>query len=76
MATATIPKSEMRKNINIFFGYGQVPGIEDEETGEILYGLPGGESTTCPDKALVYAQKLDKAIRANLKSVDQLISAA
>lgn len=76
MATATIAKSEMRKNHNIFFGYAQVPGIENEETGEIRYGLPGGESTTCPDEALDYAQRLDKTIRANLKSLDQLLSAA
>ena len=76
MATATIAKSEMRKNNNIVFGYGEVPGVENEETGEVIYGLPGGHSTQCENKALAFAQSLDKAIRANLKSTNQLLRVA
>lgn len=74
MATATIAKSEMRKNENIVYGYGEVPTAIEEETGELLYGLPGGRSTKCPKEAMAYAVILDKNIRSRLKSVTQLMS--
>ena len=76
MATATIAKSEMRKNNNIIFGYGEVPGVENEETGEVIYGLPGGHSTSCAEEALAYAQLLDQTIRSSMKSINQLLGAA
>lgn len=75
MATATIAKSEFRKNLNITIGYGEVPGMECEETGQVRWGLPGGAFTTCKEEAIRFAHSLDETIRANLKSVNQLFDA-
>ena len=74
MAVATVPKSEMRRNDNVSAGYGEVPGYLDEETGHVYYGLPGGEKTTCRQKALKWAKKIDAEIRKRLIDPKQLLS--
>jgi hypothetical protein len=74
MATSIIPKSEMRRYDSVSEGYGEVPGYFDEETGEVYYGLPGGLKTTCRQKALEWARKLDTEIRKRLVDPRQLLS--
>ena len=72
MAVSTIAKSEFRRNDNVIEGYGEVPARVDEETGDTYYGLPGGQKTTCREKAMAFAKKLDQEIRSHLKDLRQL----
>jgi len=72
MATSTIPKSEMRRNDNICFGYGELPAIEVE--GVPAWGLPGGQVVFQEREALAFAEQLDTEIRARLKHPKQLIT--
>ena len=71
MSTAIIPKSEMRRNDNIIVGYGEVPATVDEE-GIPGWGLPDGQITYSEEDAIAFASKLDRTIRAKLKSISQL----
>lgn len=74
MATAIIPKSEIRRNENIRQGYGEVPcSYVDGQKG---WGLPGGGFTTCEFEALRYAKMLDSEIKKRMTNVNQLLSAA
>ena len=73
MATSVIPKSEMRKDDNIRFGYGEVPAITVE--GVQGWGLPGGKVVFTEKEAIDFAEQLDLEIRTRLKNPKQLISA-
>jgi hypothetical protein len=73
MATAIIPKSEMRRNDNISVGYGEVPAVT--VNGVTAWGLPGGRVTYSEEEALTFAIKLDKTIRQVVTSSQQLLSA-
>ena len=57
MATSVIPKSEIRRNDNIQFGYAEVPAVEVE--GITGWGLPGGQVTFSESEALAFAKQLD-----------------
>ena len=70
LATSIIPKSEFRRNENISVGYGEVPAIS--VNGVTAWGLPGGEITFSEETALEWAIKLNKAIQANIRSVEDL----
>ena len=61
MATAIIPKSEIRRNDNIQVGYGEVPAVEIN--GVIGWGLPGGHVTFSEREARTFAAQLDEIIR-------------
>lgn len=74
MATAIIPKSEIRRNENIREGYGEVPAIWRD--GVKGWGLPGGLFTSSELIAHQYAKQLDKDIRRNMTHINQLLSAA
>lgn len=76
MAVKTVAASVMRRNDNIQVGYGEVPGFSHPETGQLCWGLPGGELTTCRAAARIFAAQLDREIRAILKTPNQLLSAA
>ena len=73
MATAIIPKSEIRRDDNIRFGYGEVPAVEVE--GIVGWGLPGGQVIFSESEALEFAKKLDEEVRANMKNINQLLHA-
>lgn len=73
MATSVIPKSEMRKDDNIRFGYGEVPAITVK--GVPGWGLPGGHIIFQEKEALAFAEQLDAEIRARLRNPKQLLSA-
>jgi hypothetical protein len=74
VATAIIPKSEIRRNENIREGYGEVPAIWRD--GVKGWGLPGGLFTSSELVAHQYAKQLDKDIRRNMTHINQLLSAA
>ena len=74
MATAIIPKSEIRRNENIREGYGEVPSIWRD--GVKGWGLPGGFFTPSELVARKCAKQLDKDIRRNMTHINQLLSAA
>ena len=74
MATAIIPKSEIRRNENIREGYGEVPSIWRD--GVKGWGLPGGIFTSSELVARKCAKQLDKNIRRNMTHINQLLSAA
>ena len=74
MATAIIPKSEIRRNENIREGYGEVPAIWRD--GVKGWGLPGGLFTSSELVAHQYAKQLDNDIRRNMTHINQLLSAA
>ena len=74
MATAIIPKSEIRRNENIREGYGEVPAIWRD--GVKGWGLPRGLFTSSELVAHQYAKQLDKDIRRNMTHINQLLSAA
>lgn len=71
MAVATVPKSEMRRKTSISYGYGEIPEARTED-GRTAWGLPGNVITYCYDEALAAAKKIDRLIRDNLKSPNQL----
>ena len=73
MATAIIPKSEMRRNDNIIIGYGEVPTIDIN--GVKGWGFPGGLVTFSEEVAIGMAITLDKKIRKTMQSKDQLLTA-
>lgn len=75
MATAIIPKSEIRRNENITVGYGEVPFVV-KENGEKGWGLPAGGFTSNVFEARRFAEKLDIEIRKRMKDVNQLLTAA
>jgi ADP-ribose pyrophosphatase YjhB (NUDIX family) len=74
VATAIIPKSEIRRNENIREGYGEVPSISRD--GVKGWGLPGGLFTSSELVARKCAKQLDKNIRRNMTHINQLLSAA
>ena len=76
MATAVIPKSEIRRNDNIRVGYGEVPAFDCEETGQVKWGFLGGMTTSNPKQARFWASMLDDEIRRTMKSPEQLLTAA
>lgn len=71
MATAIIPKSEIRMNHNIMVGYGEVPACEID--GRFGWGLPNGQFTEQEEEARDWATRLDSVIRANLRDPKQLL---
>lgn len=73
MATAIIPKSEMRRNDNVIVGYGEVPAIDIN--GVHGWGVPGGLVTFSEETAKKWATDLDRAIRAAIKDSNQLLTA-
>jgi hypothetical protein len=76
MATAVIPKSEIRRNDNISVGYGEVPAFDCEETGRLGWGLPGGKVTFNESEARWWAGELNREIRRTLRDPSQLLTAA
>ena len=74
MATAIVPKSEIRRNENITVGYGEVPFVIVE--GKTGWGLPGGGFTTNRFEARRFAEKLDTEIRKRMTDVNELLTAA
>jgi hypothetical protein len=71
MAAPIIPKSEIRMNLNLIIGYGELPAvIKDGKPG---WGLPNGAVVFCRDTALKYAEKLDRLIRENLTDSRRLL---
>jgi hypothetical protein len=70
MSTATIPKSEMRRNDNIIVGLGEVPAVEIN--GVPGWGLPGGAVTYSEETALGWAIDMDRKLRAVSKSPAEL----
>ena len=75
MATAILPKSEIRRNNNITSGYGEVPSVVNAE-GVAGWGLPAGGFTTCRFEARRYAERLDKEIRKRMTNINELLTAA
>jgi|SaaInlStandDraft_7_1057024.scaffolds.fasta_scaffold225349_2 hypothetical protein len=73
MATAIIPKSEMRRNDNVIVGYGEVPSVNIN--GVQGWGIPGGLVTFSEETAIKWATDLDRAIRATIKGTNQLLTA-
>lgn len=71
MATSIIPKSEFRRNENITYGYGEVPGTYLPD-GSIGWGLPGGIITKDRSEACRIAIELDAILKANIKSPSEL----
>lgn len=70
MAVATVAKSVFRQNDNIVVGYGEVPAVHYR--GVVGWGLPGGEVTFREEIAIAWATRLDKVIRANMRTVDDI----
>ncbi len=56
-------KVEVYDTNDAIFGYGEVPAIQ--HNGEEVWALPGGGYTKDKDKALFYARRMDRLIRAN-----------
>ena len=71
MATSIIPKSEFRRNENITYGYGEVPGIYLPD-GSLGWGLPGGIITSDRSEACKIAMELDSLLRAQINSPSEL----
>jgi hypothetical protein len=71
MATPIIPKSEIRMNLNLSVGYGELPAVVKD--GKSGWGLPNGAVIFCRDTALEYAEKLDRLIRENLTDSRRLL---
>ena len=76
MATAVIPKSEIRRNDNIIVGFGEVPAFDCEETGRTGWGLPGGAVTFNESEARWHAGELNREIRRTMRDTKQLLTAA
>ena len=74
MATAIVPKSEIRKNDNISIEYGEVPAVEVD--GKLGWGLPGGGVTYDETEARLWAGRLNREIRRIMKDPKQLLTAA
>lgn len=73
MATAVIPKSVIRTDHSVTYGYGTVPALELED-GSIVWGLPGGGETTNKEYAKEFAMILDMEIRRRMIDKDQLLT--
>lgn len=73
MATAVIPKSVIRTDHSITHGYGTVPALELDD-GSVVWGLPGGITTTNKEYALGIAKILDLEIRTRLVDKKQLLT--
>jgi hypothetical protein len=71
MATATIAKSEMRRNDNIIIGYAEVQAVIVE--GVLGWGFPGGGITFSEEIAIAWANKLNKEISRRMRSPNQLL---
>jgi hypothetical protein len=73
MATAVIPKSVIRTDHSVTYGYGTVPALELED-GSIVWGLPGGGETRNKEYAQEFAMILDIEIRRRMVDKDQLLA--
>lgn len=67
MATAIIPKSQIRKEGKdaIIHGYAELPSIYSE--GKVCWALPGNRVECDPDKAKQFAAHLDSVIQQSVK---------
>jgi hypothetical protein len=73
MATAVIPKSVLRTDHSVTYGYGTVPALELED-GSIVWGLPGGGETRNKEYAKEFAMVIDLEIRRRLVDANQLLT--
>lgn len=73
MATAVIPKSVIRIDHSITHGYGTVPALELED-GSVVWGLPGGVTTTNKEYAAGFAKVLDLEIRSRMVDKKELLN--
>ena len=71
MAAPIIPKSEIRMNLNLSVGFGELPAVT--VGGQSGWGLPDGAVVFCRETALKYAERLDRLIRANLTDAKRLL---
>jgi len=71
MATAIVPKSEIRKDDSINHGYATLPPVK--KGGRLGWALPGGDIIYCRDTAKEYAVALDTELAKLTKDTSQLL---
>ena len=72
MSITIDPKSGLRRNDNIIYGYAEIPATRWK--GQIAWGLPGGHKTTSREEATRMAMQINDLICKHMENIGAIQS--